>query len=223
VPAAILVRSVRPATDDAPRRSRVATYGLTYQDWRRIAALPAVRETVPVRGFPQEASRRARFFTARVVGTTPGYAELMRLDVAEGRFLAELDGARLRNVAVLGATVAEALFPGEDPLGATVVVSKNLYIVVGVLGEQDVAAGGPAALEANRSIYVPLQTVQARFGERIIIRRPGGRSAEAVPLTEILVAVRQPQSVAGTADNIRDVLGYAHEQKDWAVQLPPAP
>jgi RND family efflux transporter MFP subunit len=216
-PATIRVRSVKPA-DQEPRRSRVATYGLTSADLTRIAVLPGVRRVVPVRSFWQDARRLARVCPARVVATTPAYADLNRLAVEEGRFLCDEDDVSLRNVAVLGSAVAEELFPAEEPAGRSFVLNKQLYVVVGVLCEQDERAGGPAAREANHSVYLPLRTCNARFGPRVLIRRGGRRTAEAVALSEILVAVRDRGEVSPTADDIRDLLGQAHQVNDWAVQ-----
>jgi RND family efflux transporter MFP subunit len=216
---AIVVRSVKPA--DAPRaRSWIETYGLSHRDYERIAALPAVRQAVPVRSFPQEARHLARVSSAQVVATTPEYADVTGLSVAEGRFLTEEDGRHFRNVVVLGAAVADKLFPGEEPVGATLVLGKTGYAVVGVLSDQDEATGGLAAWEANRGIYLPLRTCQVRFGERVVIVRGGRRSAEAVALHAILVSVRAPGDMAGAAEDIREILEQGHTLKDWAVEAP---
>jgi RND family efflux transporter MFP subunit len=215
----IVVRSVKPA-DESRGRSWIDTYGLTSRDLERIAALPAVRQAVPVRSFPQEARRLSRRSDANVVATTPEYAEVNGLSVAEGRFLTGADGDHFRNVVVLGATIADQLFRGEEPVGATIFLGGTAYVVVGVLNDQDKAVGGPAAGEANRGIYLPLQTCQARFGERVRITRGATRRAEAVALHEILVSVRAPGDVAVTVEDIREILEQGHTQKDWAVEAP---
>src|SRR5262249_33617387 len=140
-----------------------------------------------------------------------------------GRFLSEEDGFRFRNVAVLGAAVAEELFAGADPVGAAVVVGKHPYRVVGVLREQDEKAGGPAARGANRAIYLPLRPCQVRWGERVIVQRGGSRTGEEVALHAVLVTVRDPRQVADTVEDIREVLQQAHAEKDWNVERLPAP
>jgi multidrug resistance efflux pump len=210
-PTTMLVRSVKPADDGAARRTWVATYGLTKQDRRRIAALPDVVATVPVRGIPQSVSRLNRAHLAEVVATTPEYAAVNGLTLVEGRFLCDQDDLNRRNVAVLGAAIVEQLFPGDDPLGQTVVLNKSLYVVVGVVG-------APAA--ANDSIFLPLSTCNARFGARAIIRRAGRRSAEQVALSAILVTVRDPAATRATVEAIRDILEQAHSKQDWAVEGP---
>jgi RND family efflux transporter MFP subunit len=222
VPAPILVHSVKPA-DEGGSRGWVATYGLTYQDLERITALPAVLQVVPVRSFPYDARRLDRICVGQVVATTPEYAEVNDLELAEGRFLSPTDDLHFRNVVVLGSAVAEELFPLEEPLGATIVFNKGSYVVVGIVREQDETVNGPAARIANRRIYLPLRTCQAHFGERMILRRGGSRYAEAVPLHTLLVTVRDAGECADTAEDIRDLLEQAHEKKDWSVQEPSGP
>jgi multidrug efflux pump subunit AcrA (membrane-fusion protein) len=221
-PAAILVESVKPPAEDAPRRSFLVRYGLTALDWERIAALPTARQTVPVRSIQQEARHARQSQTVTVVGTSPAYELVKRLKLADGRFLRDDDGFALRNVAVLGAAAAEELFPLEDPLGEGVVLGKQLFVVIGVLDPVDQDKSG-GALEVNRSVFVPLPTCNARFGERILVRRRGAVSAEAVALHSILVTVPDARDVPGTVEAIQDILELSHSQKDWAISRPEGP
>src|SRR5262249_21138748 len=74
-PAQVRVRSVRLSSADKVR-TRVETYGLTYKDLERIAALPGVAEVVPVRRFPAQARRlETRADTSEVIATVPGYKD----------------------------------------------------------------------------------------------------------------------------------------------------
>jgi RND family efflux transporter MFP subunit len=222
MPGALVVRSIQPREERNPQRAWVAAYGLTYRDLDRIAALPAVAQAVPVRSFPHEARRLARVVNAQVIATTPEYADVQGLALAEGRFLSASDNRFLRNVAVLAPAVADQLFGGQEPLGATVVVGSSPFVVVGVLRERDAAPDGQAAASPSPGgIYIPLRTCQARFGERIILRRGGRRIGEAVALHAILVTVRDRQDQFGAAEDIRELLEETHPTMDWAVETPP--
>ena len=57
------------------------------------------------------------FRSASLVGVTSDYAQLMRHDLQEGRFLSENDINNATQVCVLGATVAKELFGDRFPLG----------------------------------------------------------------------------------------------------------
>jgi putative ABC transport system permease protein len=121
-------------------------------------------------------------------------------------------------VAVLGAAVAERLFPDDDAVGKTVQLGPALYVVVGVLREQGRPAGSLTAAEVDRAAYVPLRTCRARFGEAMLVRRSGAFTREAVALTEVLVATRQPRHVR---DCIAAQLEEAHARGDWSVGTMP--
>src|SRR5207253_3485045 len=113
----IIVRSVKPPDDSSTqRRTMLANYGLTYDDYERFQTISTVIRHVPLRVFPSEIRRLERMMNGRVVGTTPGYGDVHKLPILLGRFLIDEDDRRMQNVAVLGLAVADKLFPFENPL-----------------------------------------------------------------------------------------------------------
>jgi multidrug efflux pump subunit AcrA (membrane-fusion protein) len=218
-PAQILVNSVR-LKNESTRRTRIESFGLTYQDLARIQSLPDATEVVPVRSFPIDARRLAGWSPARIISTVPAYSRLAGIRLAAGRFLDDEDNLQMQNVAVLGADAAGDLFPGEDPVGKVVRLGRacTSYVVVGVLWDKDRPAGGLKADEVNRGVYIPLRTCKARFGERIIDRQSGSFRAEAVALTEILVAAPSPEQARFVGDCIAARLEETHRRKDWDVR-----
>src|SRR4029450_11920424 len=72
--------------------------------------VPGVRAVAPVRLAALEASAGGRRMDAIVVGTTPSYRDAARIALASGRFLSDLDVSDRKRIAVLGASVADALF-----------------------------------------------------------------------------------------------------------------
>jgi putative ABC transport system permease protein len=181
-------------------------------DLNAIAGMSRVVNAVPVRRFPHESRRLNRVHNSTVVGATPELADLLPLPLEAGRFLSVQDMEERRNVAVLGAAVADALLPDTEALGQNIVLNGDIYVVIGVLDDTTSA-------EHQASIYLPLTTCQSRFGEKIILRNAGKRRAEAVQLSDIYVTPRSPQDVAPTLEAIRELLTERHEQKDWAVRV----
>nr|MBA3885172.1 ABC transporter permease [Acidobacteriota bacterium] len=57
-----------------------------------------------------------RFESAAIVGTSASLAEIRTIPVTRGRFLVDSDDQSAALVAVLGADVADELFPGRDSL-----------------------------------------------------------------------------------------------------------
>ena len=78
--------------------------------------IPTITRTIPIREL-----RRCRFgYTrrqadGRLVGCSPEYAEVTRLETARGRFLSDADLEDMKNHCVLGAKTAAKLFPVREP------------------------------------------------------------------------------------------------------------
>ncbi len=220
----IIVRSIKPPDDSSSaRRTRVAVYGLTYQDYYQFGNLghETLQRIVPMRIFPQEIRRLERMYKGRTVGTTPEYAEVHELDLASGRFLLPEDEVAMDNVAVLAWNTAQALFPFEDPIGQTVRLGPHFYKVVGVLHSRRSASGsnGGQGEDFNNDVYIPLNTCQRRFGERIQIRSSGSFSFEQVELSQVTLTIRDIEKVRPAGDLIRAMLSR-HLKNDWDVEVP---
>jgi putative ABC transport system permease protein len=230
----VIVRSLKPAEDtNSNRRSWIVAFGLTWGDFERIAMLqPAVKGLVPMRVFPQDVYRLERKAQGvRVVGTTEDYQRIHQFEMAGGRFLVdsedqgghEGDDHKIRNVVVLGAGVADELFPFEAPLGKTIVLNKHNYMVVGVMKPRmpmGTTASGEGQEEYDRDLYIPIRTCNARFGEKVIVRQSGARFGEQVQLHQITVTVADMSQVRDTGEAIRDLLERHHQKKDWTVTVP---
>jgi putative ABC transport system permease protein len=220
----IIVRSVKPPDDSsATRQTRVAVYGLTYHDYDLFATLgeESLKRLIPMRYFSQEIRRLERMFKGRTVGTTPEYAEVHDLEMASGRFLLAEDDENMKNVAVLAWATAQNLFPFEDPIGQTVRLGPHFYVVVGVVRNRRVASGsnGGQGEDFNNDVYIPLNTCQRRFGERIMLRSSGSRSFEQCELSQVTLTVRDIDKVRPVGDMIRAMLSR-HRKTDWDVEVP---
>jgi len=130
-----------------------------------------------------EADAGSRTAAVTVLGTTPSYREATRLALGSGRFLADLDIADRKRVAVLGAGVAQALFPLGDALGEPVRLGGDWFEVVGVLESRASPRGRGQALRArdlNRCVFVPLLSLDRGEDPRpdgvdeIVLRAPEG-------------------------------------------------
>lgn len=69
-------------------------------------------------------------------GVTASYFETSGLDIAEGRAFTREEEQRAAKVVVLGASVADALFPNSDPINKQVRIRGQRFNVIGLLEEQ---------------------------------------------------------------------------------------
>lgn len=188
---------------------------------QRFLTIGSVVKNVPMRIFPQEIHYLERKHNGRIVATTHTYADVNAIQMATGRFLTEEDSHAKRNVAVIGSAVAEKLFPLDDAVGQSVRLGAGFYSVVGVVSSRKplAAVGVSSAENLNDDIYIPLKTCQVNFGERILIRQEGQRTAEQVELHQIIIIVDDPARTQSVAEAIRKMLKENHEKQDWEVTV----
>ena len=221
----IIVRSVKPPQESTRTGgSFFVEYGLLREDYERILSnIPAIREAVPMREISREVRNRDKNLDAKLLGCSPAYLQLNHLQMARGRFLADHDLAETANVAVLGHKTAQELFPLENPIGETVQIGSDFYVVVGQTAERTPSAaigGSLAARDYDTDVYVPLSTFRRRIGDMVMTSRSGSREGEVVELNQITLTVADLDEVDATADIIRTLLLKYHKNADWAVVVP---
>jgi putative ABC transport system permease protein len=100
---------------------------------------------------------------AFVSGTTNQYLLASGSTLADGRFFTAEESAGGRPVCAIGATIAENLFPTEDPIGKTMRVGGFPYTVVGIFEKQGGLFG---QFTTDSRVFIPLFSFQSHFGTR---------------------------------------------------------
>lgn len=90
---------------------------------------------------------------------TPNYPEVSNFPVQQGSFFTEEDNKLVRRVAVLGKTVVENLFGGQDPIGQYIKIQRTSFQVIGVMKEK----GSSGFRDQDDVVFVPLKTAQKRL------------------------------------------------------------
>jgi putative ABC transport system permease protein len=97
-----------------------------------------------------------------IVGSTPAYGRIRNVELAKGRFLTQADERGARSVCVIGATVADELFPLTTPLGKTIRLGNASLKVVGVRERKgDTMFSAPSP---DERVIVPFSTFEKLFG-----------------------------------------------------------
>ena len=144
-----------------------------------------------------------------IQGTTPEYFVMKNVTIARGASFTQSDVDQRLRVAVVGPTLADNLFPGQDAMGQTFLIGSVPFRIVGILEKK----GGAGFGGTDDSAFVPL-TVAA---EKLFVNRNGGLKSvnsitvEAVSadrssaaLTEIAVVLRQRHNILiGAPDDFR--------------------
>jgi putative ABC transport system permease protein len=146
-------------------------------------------------------------WTTIVQGTTPEVQTVRLWRVAGGRFFTTQDVEGSTKVAALGATVAENLFGGDDPVGQIVRIKKVPFEVIGVMQKKGLS---PHGVDQDDIVYIPLTTAQKKI-------------LGITYVTSIVAAATGPETVYEAERQIRDLLRQRHrippgEDSDFTIR-----
>jgi putative ABC transport system permease protein len=225
----ILLKSVKPPEDNSDKKGAdLFAYGLTYDDLDRIrSSIPTVTDVTPMRGFPKTIRVREKKLDGRLVAVTPAFFKQNNITVARGRGIEPSDEEKYANVAVLGSSAADVLFPAEDAVGKTIAVdglgSSVVFTVVGVTEDKILATGtmGGAGADAEfaRVAFIPFATDRVRIGKELISFK-NGFNVEKLEVSQLTVSVADSVDVPRTATVLQSMVDQFHPNKDVQVFVP---
>ena len=99
-----------------------------------------------------------------IFGTTADYSRITTTEIAEGRLFNEVEANAGRQIAVLGSTVSEQLFPGRSPLDQIVDIRGQHFTVIGTLAKQGDFLG---IFSFDNQVIVPLNAMRKYYGNRM--------------------------------------------------------
>ncbi len=225
----IIVRSVKPAESSsmADETQRMVSSGLLRRDLRRIEQTVApVAGMAPLKQVGSQVYRGIHTVPGEVFGTTPNLIDIasMRIAAGRGRYLTQQDVEKVDNVAVIGADVAEQLFPLTDPLGETFRVDDQTFRVIGVFERVGLAGGAGSALvgrNLNFDVHIPITAAVNLFGDTRVKRSSGAFEATKVELSELVLQAPTEDDVVSVADQVKLLLDKEHaEQMDVTTIVP---
>ena len=219
----IMIHAAKPAAEggQAKVRTFMSIYGLLYEDEKRIGeSFETVRHTVPVKLLRQEGRVGEKSLDLRVVGTTTTWFDLVQRPLIAGRLLLPEDLQQKTNAVVLTEYAARQLLAGESSIGQDIRIGASYFEVVGIIQSQAGQAGSIQTPDQEVDAYIPITSMQERYGDLIVQRTAGTRVRELVELHQIIVEVRDVTEVETTALGIESMLARFHKQNDYRLQVP---
>jgi putative ABC transport system permease protein len=128
-----------------------------------------------------------------VIGTTDEWLTVSTFEIAKGRFLSTGDNEGRALATVIGADVADTLFPNAEPVGSTIRISNKPFVVVGVLGRK----GKILDQSQDMRVVISFNTFRSFF--------KGRRSIE------IGVQVLQPEKMDEAEDQLQGIMRRARQ------------
>lgn len=193
---------VRPGAPGV-RGTGGAVVTLVPSDAEALARLPGVEAVVPEMIQPVTVRYGNRDFSTSVDATVTVFPSARNWPVSAGAFFGEEAMARYSQVAVLGQTVVENLFPEQrNIVGEHVLIGNIPFLVVGVMAVKGTDSGGN---DLDNMVWVPLSTGSARlFGQRF--------------LRTIAVQAASAQAMPTVQESIRRLLLQRHKTEDFQVR-----
>ena len=154
-----------------------------------------------------------------MMGTTANYPSVHVLDVEDGRYFSELDEHGSRDVVVIGANIAEQLFPIQDPLGKQIRLRGRKFTVIGVFLKEGQGTDGGASQD-NRT-HMPLSTFSRHWGTRRRNISVQAKLVEGVSLDDAKDEMRGILRVARGLDAKEKDNFELNEQQSLRAQIEP--
>ena len=153
-------RSTGTEMRDKKKKSRLLSEGLTLREAETVfASTDLFKGFAPLTKTTAAVRRDEQPVLARVFGTSPDFIRVMDFKLREGRWLNEQDEQGGRRVCVVEETVAFEAFPLSSPVGETLIIDHEPYVVVGVLRSKEETEEKYTVVDIaqlNRRIYVPM-------------------------------------------------------------------
>ena len=140
-----------------------------------------------------------------VEGGTPEVFSNYNFTLNSGREFSEGEALGGGRVAVIGASIVDALFPRINPLGETLQVGRMRFEVIGTMERQ---GGSPFGFTPDTLITIPISTFTELYG--------GGRSIDVTVMARSMEEMSRLQDAAITA--FRRIRGLqAKDENDFEV------
>jgi len=139
---------------------------LTLDDAAAIERMPEVEYTVPLIAGITEAYVQGLNREIVVLGSNEQLLEMRGLSLQQGQNLPNNSEQFTRSVVLIGAEVANELFPTQTPLGQWIRLGDRRFRVIGVLKPSGVSLG----TDMSDSVIIPVQSAQQLFNSPGLFR-----------------------------------------------------
>jgi putative ABC transport system permease protein len=185
---------------------------LTVDDSEALAAeIPEITKCSPNISGREQIIFGNQNWNTRYQGVSPDFFEIRQRTASRGTLFNVYDETHNARVVVLGSTVAEQLFGGDDPVGRSVRIGRFVYQILGVLESKGVGGGG---LDRDDTMFVPFTTAM-----RLLERHPWISDVMCSASSATMVPVAEQKAV----DLLRERHEiYGEEPNDFELQDPTA-
>jgi predicted permease len=182
--------------ESSPRVTNVA-----YSDGVPLGFEPSWWEDLQVQGYVPGTSENMKIFRNVI---SPGYLQLMRIPLIEGRDFTEHDDVGSKPVMIVNQTFVRRFFAGQNPIGRRVHGWGEWFTVVGVAQDSKYHYPGEAPLPY---FYVPFRQVYRADMQLAYFMRVDGDSRSALALLRQKVSEIDPDVTVFDSVPLEEYIG----------------
>ena len=137
----------------------ITVTSLKYTDLEAIRNKKKVPDVIYAAGYVNgttQVKSKGEIKQVNYQGVTASLINVEKIEVERGRFFNPEEDTNLSRSAILGYTVAEDLFPNENPVGKNIQIKDQVFTVAGVLKK----TGTSGFSNTDEQMYLPLFTAQ---------------------------------------------------------------
>jgi putative ABC transport system permease protein len=171
---------------------------LTVDDAKAISQSPHVLAVSPEVRDRAQILANGQNWNTQVMGESPDYPQILNRTLSSGAMFTDQDMRSLAKSAIIGKTVVDQLFPGENPLGQTLRIRNIPFQVVGVLAAKGFNLFGQ---DQDDIVVVPYTSHMHRITTRTFVN-------------DILVQASDDKSINQASAEITELLNARHRSKE---------
>ncbi len=176
---------------------------LNVKDADAITELDGVKGVAPLTMGNAQIVYGANNWSTSIIGTTPAYLEVRSWNLTDGYAFSDSDIRSATRVALIGKTVIQNIFGDVDPIGKTIRIKQNPFVVMGVLESKGQSLDGR---DQDDTIIVPLTTAQRKLF--------GGQTPGSV--RQVIVQADSDKMMPIVEDGLNSLLRQRHNMREGA-------
>jgi putative ABC transport system permease protein len=211
----IIVRQNVMSEEQRSQALEQKSRGLTWMDVEALRQnIPGLVLDAPLRVIESNVLASLTQLSPEILAITRSFGEMKELQLAEGRFLCDLDRKEKRLVCVLGYEVAKSLGK-EGHKGRSLRLNNTTYEIVGVLKSTDWKDSKNLAITTrnlDKIIFIPLGSESHLTNSQLVSKDS---------LSEIILQIKDVQHLGTAAQLVKKILGKLHgNYEDYQVVVP---
>ena len=192
---------VFPGADRGPGGSRNTVNTLVIDDAYAVAEnCSAVAYAAPVYESSAQTIYGNSNYPAKVIGTTLDYLKIKGWDLTSGRTFTDQDVRGATKVCIIGQTLVDELFAGEDPIGKLIRIKKIPMMIIGIL---ESLGASPMGTDQDNIVILPVTTALRRMYSQTKADSISMISVKAVDEAHLDIAQTQIEDLLAVRHRIR--------------------